>query len=304
MLAWSSQDDRGLTDPALSPQLNSPISPHPHFEPSSALTYSRKSADYVGTGRLGEPLPKKRNDALAEAWGVAEPEPFEEFFAGDGSGRASTASSVRASADGSHPRRGRELKAEVSSEKPRLAPRRTTQRAPPPKPIAVPGGTGFYTESDIPSSNEPDSPGTKRSRSLMQRIRKMRENPNIPVSSEANFREETIFPVTSDSARMPRPSHKSHNSFLGRFTKPPNPFVSDEPPASPFSDNAAVDNVAKEKQLPMLPASVPTSAGSVGDEGYFDGVIANGETSGSNGLSRRTSLMRKVVNGVKRNVKT
>ena len=53
----------------------------------------------------------------------------------------------------------------------------------------------------------------------------------------------------------------------------------------------------KEKNLPKLPPASPDSVGaSSGGEVYFDGA----SNSGSAIMSRRTSLMRKVVRGVKR----
>jgi hypothetical protein len=45
--------------------------------------------------------PKKKVDAIAEAWGIHEPEPFEEFFAGGGRAEGGTpASSIYAGKEG------------------------------------------------------------------------------------------------------------------------------------------------------------------------------------------------------------
>src|SRR5258705_96909 len=46
----------------------------------SAQAYAAFSNDFTDP-------PKKKVDALAEAWGIHEPEPFEDFSAGGGSGR-------------------------------------------------------------------------------------------------------------------------------------------------------------------------------------------------------------------------
>jgi len=307
MLAWSSTDH--------APEATDhPLPPETTIIPASAKKTPklplRTSSDYVGAGRLGDDLPKKRNDALAEAWGVAEPEPFEEFFAGGGSGRASAASSIRAGIDGPlsfQQRRGREGKADVGNEKPRFAARRGTQRAPPPKPIAVPGGDGDYPEADIQVSVEPGSPGAKRSRSLMQRIRKMRETPNVPVATQLDSSDSTPTGGATPDGKHARPTHRPNQSFLGRFSKSPNTPTFDNPPISPFSDKSAVsvDENGKEKQLPRLPGDSPiTPGGASGGEGYFDQQGGSSDTSPGAGISRRTSLMRKVVNGVKRGART
>jgi len=304
MLAWAATE--GAVDPTgpFPPELVSPVSPDSLTPVKPPKAPSRTSSDYVGMGRLGDALPKKRTDALAEAWGVAEPEPFEEFFAGGGSGHASAASSVRAGHDGGlylQQRRGRDGKAEQGAERPRAAHRRSTQRAPPPKPIAVPGGEVGYPGGDVQLSPDQTSPGTRRSRSLMQRIRKMRETPNVPVPAQVETSES---PSTGEPTpgKQSRPSHRPNNSFLGRFSKSPNTPTFDKPPISPFSDKSAVsiEEGGKEKQLPTLPNDSPVSPGSVsGNEGYFD-QQAGGSDTGHSGIGRRASLMRKMVNGVKR----
>jgi hypothetical protein len=306
MLAWAATE--GAVDPAgpFPPELVSPVSPDSLTPVKPPKAPSRTSSDYVGMGRLGDALPKKRNDALAEAWGVAEPEPFEEFFAGGGSGHASAASSVRAGHDGGlyfQQRRGRDGKSEQGAERPRAAHRRSTQRAPPPKPIAVPGGDVGYSEGDVQLSPDQTSPGTRRSRSLMQRIRKMRETPNVPVPAQVETSESpSTGEPTPGGGKQSRPSHRPNNSFLGRFSKSPNTPTFDKPPISPFSDKSAVsiEEVGKEKQLPTLPNDGPVSPGSAsGNEGYFD-QQAGGSDTGQSGIGRRASLMRKMVNGVKR----
>ena len=300
MLAWSTQDDSGLSDPSFSPELRTPGSPYPPFETSYPKPPSRTSSDYVGMGRLGDALPKKRTDALAEAWGVAEPEPFEEFFAGGGSERASAASSVRV---GTEVRRGRDGKSDTDNERSRFTSRRGAQRAPPPKPIAVPGGKVEHYNAEDQLSAEPESPGTKRSRSLIQRIRNMRENPNIPVTSQIDTYDST---ASVTGVKSSRPNHRSNNSFLGRFGRSPITPSFETQPTSPFSDKSAVanDDGSKEKQLPKLPGAKLVSAGIASGEGYFDQRGDSGDTAPGTAVSRRASLMRKVVSGVRRNTRT
>lgn len=107
----------------------------------------------------------------------------------------------------------------------------------------------------------------------MHRIRKMRETPNVPVASNEGESDEQSPPSSSE----------------GRFGRADN--------ISPMSDKSGefvlVDDVReKEKNLPTLPPASPDSVG----EAYFDGPVSSGSTM----MSRRTSLMRKVVRGVKR----
>ncbi|KAG6885592.1 hypothetical protein C0993_012594 [Termitomyces sp. T159_Od127] len=195
--------------------------------------------------RAPEP-PKKKVDAIAEAWGIHEPEPYEEFFAGGGTARADAdtpASSIYNGRD-AHKKRT-----------PRPAdPRRPV---PPPQPIFVP-------------ESPPLSPGNpQRKKSLMQRIRKMRDAPNVPVAPD----DQPPSPSTSSEPILARPTHRPQNSFLGRFasSRPadkPEPFVYIEP---------------SNKELPPPP---PETESPPEVAGYSD--------SGSPGVVRKTSLMKKV----------
>ena len=108
---------------------------------------------------------------------------------------------------------------------------------------------------------------------------------------------------TSGAGKLSRPTHRTQNSFLGRFGRTPNTPNFENQTASPFSDNAAVDDIAKEKQLPKIPLGSPLTPGVSGGEGYFDQRIESDDASPGIALGRRTSLMRKVVNGVKRGAK-
>jgi len=52
----------------------------------------------------------------------------------------------------------------------------------------------------------------KRSKSLIQRFRRMRENPNMPMNGDNNGAQNTY-----ESGGSGRPNHKSQNSFAGRL---------------------------------------------------------------------------------------
>lgn len=113
--------------------------------------------------------PTKHVDAIARAWGIHEPEPFEDFSAGGGQ-----SSDYRAY----YPTQRRSEEAPRRRE---AAPRRAA--LPPPQPIFVPGAeVGFAPSEPSPPLSPGGGAGMKRSKSLMQRIRRMRENPNIPVN--------------------------------------------------------------------------------------------------------------------------
>ncbi|KAF7320056.1 hypothetical protein MKEN_00789800 [Mycena kentingensis (nom. inval.)] len=213
--------------------------------------------------------PRKKVDAIAEAWGIHEPEPYEEFFAGGGGGTNGNtpASSIY---------NGKE-----SSRKPADKPRaHRRSQLPPPMPIFVPD-----------SSNDdilvPDSPGSaglpKRNKSIMQRIRKMRDAPNVPVHDDD--------PPAND-VNGERPTHRSQNSFLGRFGNGRAPNIS----TSPTSDNADayvfIEPKTGTKDLPPTPGrEVANSPQEKAANGYFDD---GGDVSSGAGLGRKTSLMKKV----------
>ncbi|KAG9127375.1 hypothetical protein FRC07_014539 [Ceratobasidium sp. 392] len=135
--------------------------------------------------------PKK--SALAEAWGIAEPEPFEEFSAGRQSGyeRDSPMNGSLTSINNSSARTGMTTRADAFSEYPdssRPQPARRPSRAlPPPQPIQLypefPEGDDPVAMSTAPSAyGRPGAP--KRSKSLIQRFRKMRESPNAPPMAD------------------------------------------------------------------------------------------------------------------------
>lgn len=138
--------------------------------------------------------PKKKHDAIAEAWGIHEPEPFEDFSAGGGyaggahSEFATPSSRHGTTRRGKEPREPRDKYKEYLNNEDNLR-RQPTKRTPipPPQPI-------FAAEDDAngaplpPSPTGPSSPGApKRTKSLMHRIRKMRDNPMVPPLDDPSY---------------------------------------------------------------------------------------------------------------------
>ncbi|KAH7929317.1 hypothetical protein BV22DRAFT_1125769 [Leucogyrophana mollusca] len=280
--------------------------------------------------------PNKKNvDAIAEAWGIHEPEPYEEFFAGGGTARRdgeTPSNSIYAGREGHGSRNGtphhsigkrskdgrdlREVYREYLDEDMRQLQSRDRERGehrrgakrglPPPQPILVPEAQHVDT-GGAPLS--PDFPGApKRTKSLMQRIRKMRDAPNVPVGYD-----EAVEPSspTSPEYQQPstRPTHRSQNSFLGRFAG--NGAVSGggggrgnlKENSSPTSDSSEayvyVDDPRREKRLPATPyapGATRTPSGEDGKNAYFDGTPSS---PGGGGLGRKTSLLKKVKDAVR-----
>ncbi|KAF7339519.1 hypothetical protein MSAN_02166300 [Mycena sanguinolenta] len=200
--------------------------------------------------------PKKKVDAIAEAWGIHEPEPYEEFFAGGGGG---TTGNTPASSIYNGKESHRKPAADPPS-RPRAAARRS--QVPPPMPIFVP--EGVVDNGTLPDS--PESPGSypKRNKSLMHRIRKMRDAPNVPVGDDE---------AATDGER---PTHRSQNSFLGRFAgsngRTANTNGNSMSPTSDTSESYVFIEPKKSlsrddsKELPSTPSSTPEN----GSNGYFD----------------------------------
>lgn len=216
--------------------------------------------------------PKKKVDAMAHAWGILESEPFEDFSAGGGQSNDSRFHYP------SHPHK--------SDEAPRrreAAPRRTA--LPPPQPIFVPGADAEFVPPSEPSP--PLSPGTgagmKRSKSLLHRFRKFRENPNMPVGNGDGDDVQTTY----ESGGTGRPNHKSQNSFAGRLA---GGGVKEQLPSPPEEDTYVPDEATKNKNLPRLPK---TNSASSGETGYFE-QQTGADQSPATGLGRRRSLMQRV----------
>ncbi|KAJ3883337.1 Pal1 cell morphology protein-domain-containing protein [Lentinula edodes] len=271
MMAWSA-------DPAHADQSNSD-SPYPS---------PRK--DLYPTAYY-EP-PKNKVDAIAEAWGIHEPEPFEEFFAGGGARGDTPASSIYNGRD-SHSKRkdGREAREAREAYREYLndqeARSRPTRRRdiPPPQPIFV--ADASTPSADIPPmGTSPSSPGLpKRSKSLMHRIRKMRDNPNVPVGSDYENTPSSPPAANGFERSRERPTHRANNSFLGRFGSPKP--VSDNPLSEPFIFIAPSNGVV-DKELPPPPTD-GYSPRENGSAAYFEAGSSPG-----GGLGRKTSLMKKV----------
>ncbi|TBU63849.1 hypothetical protein BD310DRAFT_944935 [Dichomitus squalens] len=175
--------------------------------------------------------PKKKNhDAIAEAWGIHEPEPFEDFSAGGGATARQSGEHARSGNGSSRRTRdgrdARDVYREYLEENHPSPARRAAKRSiPPPQPIFVPDNE-LGNNPPSPTSAGYDSPGgnaPRRNKSLMQRIRKMRDQPNVPVGaydddggrrdmspgpSGEHHRHPQYYP--SQQARVPsRPTHRS-----------------------------------------------------------------------------------------------
>ncbi|KAI0756894.1 Pal1 cell morphology protein-domain-containing protein [Daedaleopsis nitida] len=257
--------------------------------------------------------PKKKHDAIAEAWGIHEPEPFEDFSAGGGAtsrpsgdyGRNNGTGSSRRTRDG---RDARDVYREYLEENHPTPARRPTKRnIPPPQPIFVPEGD-LDNNPPSPTSAGPETPSgntPRRNKSIMQRIRKMRDSPNVPVGnydddgqrrdlSPNSYGENFGAPHDSSlQARSPsRPTHRSQGSFLGRFGRAANTAQ----PTTPSDDAFVyVDHVPtkKDKSLPTPPKD-GTPSGEYAD--YFGGAEVGASATG---LGRKTSLLKKVGTVVK-----
>lgn len=261
--------------------------------------------------------PKKTHDVIAEAWGIHEPEPFEDFSAGGGySARPSIDHGTSRNGNGNgstkvakNSRETREVNRQHLDHGRRTNPGRQQVKrpsVPPPQPIFAPEGEIDVAQPPSPTG-APGSPGApKRNKSLMGRIRKMRDNPNVPALNDddsrmaANGRDPSPPSSTENShatngSQPGRPTHRSQNSFLGRFgrsgnfsggARDNNTASSPSEEAYVYVDDPSGVPLNKEKSLPATPG--PERGG-----GYFD---ANSATPGSpdSGLVRKTSLLRKV----------
>ncbi|EPQ60560.1 hypothetical protein GLOTRDRAFT_32865 [Gloeophyllum trabeum ATCC 11539] len=313
MLAWTS------TPPADQQALNDAYTPGGYESP------------YPASNPYESPYeqPKKKVDAIAEAWGIHEPEPYEEFFAGGGNGRhdESAPNSIyngreRHGNDSSRGRRSgpRDGRQDGTPRRPPNPHKRSA--LPPPQPIFVPD-TAENLPADPPSPQSAPGHGSgagginlpKRSRSLMQRIKKMRETPNVPVgyedvpSGDGSPTSSTENNYTGYGATPQRPTHRSQNSFLGRFAKPPgnstnayghpkdisptfdgsDPYVYVDVPEVPGRGSTSVN---REKSLPAAPLTDRTPSGS-GSGDYFEGRGGDATTPGGS-LGRKTSLLKKM----------
>ncbi|KAI0825037.1 hypothetical protein BC628DRAFT_1321102 [Trametes gibbosa] len=258
--------------------------------------------------------PKKKHDAIAEAWGIHEPEPFEDFSAGGGATSRPSGEypSRRGNGTTQRTRDGRDARdvyREYLDEHHPSPSRRqpNSKRAlPPPQPIFVPdseldsvNGPPSPTSAGVPSS--PGSGAPRRSKSIMQRIRKMRDSPNVPVGQydEEDSRRREVSPSgkTRDPLRAPlspgqgpfRQVHRSQVSSSGRYIRNGQTSPSDE--AFVYVDHVPM---RKEKSLPTPPKDGYAPAEN--SNGYFDSEMGGGSGAG---LGRKTSLLKKVRGVVK-----
>lgn len=245
-------------------------SPYAAAASSPTTKKSKTSKDGSGQYENVRPSDLKRRDTLADAWGKGEPEPFEEFFAesvlpaaighGD-SGLASAASSIYKDKDGSGNGAGK------SGRRTNGGVRRPTNRPPlpPPQPIFPEA----VANEDEPISIEvpTNTGGPNRSRSLMYRIKKMRDAPNVPVG---DYDEKEVTSGSSSENHNGRPTHRSQNSRAGSGNK--------SPTATGFGGDTP-----GSKALPGLPPPSVSPRDERAGGGYFD-----------KGIGRKASIMQKV----------
>lgn len=307
MLAWSSPPGEDALPPSDPPY----SSPDP-YKGAFIPTYD---------------VPKKKVDAIAEAWGIHEPEPFEEFFAGGGTTRDTPSNSIYAGREGHGSRNGtpqhsigrrskdgrdlREVYREYLDDDVRPPHVREKDRAdkdnrrgrrgalPPPQPIMVPEAHDPHL-SDVESGPGSPSGVPKRTKSLMQRIRKMRDSPNVPVGYDD---ENPPSPTSADQYQpATRLTHRPQHSFLGRFAG--NAINTDRRGnTSPMLDNAEtyvyIDDPRKEKQLPATPTASAAVRVPSGEDRHADYDGAPGSPGSGAGLGRKTSLLKKVKDAVR-----
>lgn len=267
--------------------------------------------------------PKKKHDAIAEAWGIHEPEPFEDFSAGGGISRLhgdSHISSRNGTSRRTQERAQRERHRESGDDaRPSAGRRQQSKRGtlPPPQPVFVPEAEAEYAQQ--PSTGEPPSPnGTPtRTKSLIRRIRKMRDSPNVPMGRDEDAPRDpsptssgensatTHSHATSNGNGTSRPTHRAQNSFLGRFGRAAN-IGRDLSPTAASDDGGYVyvedlPPVNKEKSLPATPGvkAVYSPPGENSAPDYFNAPIGDAAMSPGASLGRKTSLMNKVRGVVK-----
>ena len=252
--------------------------------------------------------PKKKVDAIAEAWGIHEPEPFEEFFAGGGNHGDTPTSSIYGGKEGHTSSRSatysrrkdsrdlRETHRDSLDDTRRAANRRSV--LPPPQPIFIgdaQGGTDI-PQSSSPPANRPDGP--KRNKSLINRFRKMRDAPNVPVNDDvippSPTSMESSMAASNQSSNTARPTHRSQHSFLARFAGGRN---AQKDSVSPTSEAFVFIEDSRSKDLPPPPSSDASGSGEKVYEIEVQPSAASGPA--SPGLVRTSSLLRKVRGVVK-----
>ncbi len=170
------------------------------YDPSYSSDVSRSPPATANYTSYYSEAPKKKVDAIAEAWGIHEPEPYEEFSAGGGDpdGPTTNGSSLRDARSN-----GRRTREDLASRP------RGSNRIPPPQPIFVGNGQGSEAHSPQPS---PSSGGANigRNKSIIQRIRKMRDSPNVPVGFDETMDTPdgaSYSPTSTECSSNGRPTH-------------------------------------------------------------------------------------------------
>jgi len=244
------------------------VAPPLDYEPSYSSEVSRSPPAAANYSSYYSEPPKKKVDAIAEAWGMHEPEPYEEFFAGGGDhdGPITNSSSMREGRSN-----GRRTREDLTSRP------RGSNRIPPPQPIFA---ADFVADAQEPEGYSPQpSPSSGganigRNKSIISRIRRMRDSPNVPVgfdeTMDAPADGESPFNSLSGAAMD---AQLMIMMILGRFARSGRREMS---PADPYA--YADDRV---KELPATPTS-PMN-------GYYDT-----STSPGGGLGRKTSILKKV----------
>ncbi|KAF8605045.1 Pal1-domain-containing protein [Ceratobasidium sp. AG-I] len=233
------------------------------------------SPTYVSSNKKKSP----KKSALAEAWGIAEPEPFEEFSAGRQSGyerdspMSGSLTSVNAAARTGMTTRVDPFSEYADGSRPQNT-RRPSRALPPPQPIQLypefPEGEDPTPMSTAPSAYGARPMAPKRSKSLIQRFRKMRDSPNAPP--QADFADEPVNPPTEVrlvSQRAPPAPERG----------PPEPYVMIDGPRN-----------GREKNLPPMPPMPPPPSNADYFEAPHNGVAPNG----GGGLGRKGSIMKKM----------
>jgi len=254
----------------------------------SSYAYGAFSNDYP------EP-PKKKVDAIAEAWGIHEPEPFQEFFAGGGRGEGATpTSSIYNGRSVARPTR------EEREPRPMRSPTARRPNVPPPQPIFV----SDSPEVDEPVSSSPPAASSgyppKRSKSLMHRIRKMRDAPNVPVSADYVQKPTSPPPAaTVADGQAPRPTHRPQNSFLGLLGVKSNQSAPRYAPNDAQEPYVFIDNQNQDKALPATP---PTEIRPTENENTRPQQPSNDNSprqGASQQLGRKPSLIKRVGRAVR-----
>jgi Pal1 cell morphology protein len=177
-----------------------PVAPALSYDPSYPSEVPRSPPAGANYNSYYSEPPKKKVDVIAEAWGMHEPEPYEEFFAGGGDpdGPITNGSSMKeARANGS----GRRTREDLASRP------RGSNHIPPPQPIFIADGSGPETYSAQPS---PGVGGANlgRNKSLMQRIRRMRDSPNVPFGFDETPVDGASHPTSIEGGSHGFPAHR------------------------------------------------------------------------------------------------